>query len=176
MRTAWLLPLLVVTAGCSSREEPKAPVPLSASEAPAMPIITLEEVKATLAKPEGKALLMVLWRAEADGTEDALAAADAMAARHAKDGLKTLALNIDMPDAVREQALPLLETLGLKSLEARAYQDDVMGLGMLLDASWGGQVPAAFVYDAKGAQRYKARGKDAVGGAAGAVTAALAGG
>ena len=100
--------------------------------------------------------------------------ADKLAADHAKAGLEILALNIDMPNDVREKAMPLLQKAGLSTLKVHAYQDDVMGLGNTLDFLWGGETPAAFLYDGKGTQVYKGHGKDAFGQAAAKVPPLLA--
>ena len=176
MRYAWVAPLLALAAaGCSSTDAPKPEALLSAEEtASAMPQITMDEVLGRLKKPRGKALLIVLWRADTEASSPCLAAADRLAATHAKAGLEVLALNIDMPNDVRGKALPLIQKAGLKTLELRAYQHDVMGLGATLDFMWGGQTPAAFLYDRKGKQTCKGHGEAALGEAAARVPAALA--
>lgn len=174
MRNAALALMLALAVGCSSERPPEPPKLLTAEEAASMPPITFEQVKQRLAEPGGKALLIVLWRADTEGAESALRTADALAARHAKAGLEVLALNIDMADAVRDQALPLVQKLDLGSLTARAYQDDVMRLGGTLDPAWGGQTPAAFLYTRTGQQAFKGHGEDALEGAAARIPAALA--
>jgi len=176
VRYVWIAPLLALAAaGCSSNDAPEPEALLGAGEtASAMPRITMDEVLGRLKKPRGKALLIVLWRADTEANSPCLAAADQLAATHAKAGLKVLALNIDMPNDVREKALPLLQKAGLKTLEFRAYQDDVMGLGATLDFMWGGETPAAFLYDRKGKQVCKGHGEAALGEAAASVPAALA--
>ena len=174
MRCISVVMLLALAAGCSSTEKPQPERPLSADEIGAMPSIALAELTGRLEQPGGKALVLVLWRGDTEAAQTTLAAADELAARHAKAGLDVLALNIDPPDDVRRKALPLLGKLAPKALEPRSYQDDVMGLGIVLDAHWGGQTPAVFVYDRKGKQVYQGHGADALGQAAAAVPAALA--
>ena len=175
MRHVWAVLSLALIAGCSSTDEPKPETPLSADEIPAMPALTMDEVLAKLKQPGGKARLILFWRADTEAASPCLAEADRLAAAHAEAGLEVLALNIDLPNDVRERALPLLQKAGVSSLQAHAYQDDVMGLGGTLDYTWGGQTPAAFLYNRKGKQVYSGHGKDAVAQAAAKVADALAG-
>ena len=108
--------LALAAAGCSSGDAPEPEPLLTAEEtASAMPQIMMDEVLERLKKPRGKALLIVLWRADTEASSPCLAAADRLAATHAKAGLEVLALNIDMPSDVRERALPLLQKAGLKT-------------------------------------------------------------
>ncbi|MFC1806161.1 hypothetical protein ACFL09_04185 [Planctomycetota bacterium] len=174
MRTACALALLALALGCSDTKPQDTGEPLTAEETASMPQITMAEVNPKLQKPGGKALLVLLWRAETEATMPTLATADKLAAAHAKAGLEILALNIDMPNDVRQKAMPLLQKAGLSTLKVHAYQDDVMGLGATLDFLWGGETPAAFLYDRKGTQVYKGHGKDAFGQAAAKVPGLLA--
>jgi len=175
LRRAWALLLVSVAAGCSSDEPPAEPSRLlAASETSAMPMITLADIAARLRRPTAKATLIVLWRAGTEAESPCLAAANDLAARHHEAGLEVLAVNIDMPDDVRGKALPLLGKLGTLTMKAHAYQDDVMGLGAMLDYTWGGHTPAAYLYDRRGKQLYKGRGGDAVAEAGARVPAALA--
>ena len=177
MRLGLPLALIALTLGCSCSSEQSRLEPerlLTPDQTAAMPTIALSEVTAKLRDTGGKAQLLLLWRADTEESTPCLAEANALAERHAQAGLEVWALNIDSPDVVRDKALARLAELGPTKLKARAYQDDVMGLGATLDYTWGGQTPAAFLYDRSGKQIYKGRGKDSLGEAAARMPKALA--
>ena len=195
------LPLLAA-ALCVAAEKPAAPP--EAADPAAVHAKAVAELTAKLADPSQEvrkratlAYERLVFHASRPGAEPERAAA----AKAAIDALGTdvprpvvLALLGTLEYVGRDEAVPCLARLighadplvrerarrallanpSPKALEPRSYQDDVMGLGIVLDAHWGGQTPAVFVYDRKGKQVYKGHGADALGQAAAAGAAAPA--
>lgn len=177
MRHIWVVALALLVAGCGSdTERPEPEKLLTDDETAAMPTIDHDGVIDLLKKPKEKApRLLFLWHAHTEAKTPCLAKAEALAKAHQEAGLEVIALNLDLPDAVRERALPLLRKVAPEALEARAFQGDIMLLGRELDPMWGGQTPAVFLYDKAGTQVSRGHGPDALAGAEAKIAAALAG-
>ena len=141
----------LVAAGCSSGE-PEPPTPLSEAEQAVLPVADAGALRAMLAEHKSRVVVLAAWSVRQEGCVELYGELGSLSAAKGKRGPVVIAVNLDSPDDVREQALALVREKGA-GVENRCFEGSPMDMTTVVQSSWGGRLPAVWVvYERRGTQ------------------------
>jgi len=160
----------MVLLGCSSGD-PDSLDGLTEAERTALPVVDHAGVKALLAKHQGKVVVLAGWSVRRGEFATLYKTLGELVKPEAKLGPAVIAMNMDGTRAIRDEVLPLVRK-STPGLENCVFEGDQMDLLAVVDAEWGGLLPAVWVYDAKGTLKHSFYG-DALAAQAGVAVEAM---
>lgn len=135
-----ILPALAVAAALTQ----PAPVQIAAGD--------LAAVRAAVAAPGARAVLVNVWATWCDSCRDELPAILQFARAHRAGGVRIILVSADDEDQ-RDQVAAFLAKAGAAGVQAFIKHGDDNGFVNGLDPQWTGALPASFLYDGHGAKK-----------------------
>ncbi len=134
---------------------PPPAVPLAAAVQPApvqVAVGDLAAIRAAVAAPGARAVLVNLWATWCDACRDELPAVLQFARAHRADGLRLILVSADDEDQ-RDRVAAFLSQAGAANVQAFVKHGDDTTFINGMDPRWTGALPASFLYDGRGAKR-----------------------
>ena len=135
-----MLPLALVAAAVAQ----PAPVTVAAGD--------LAAIRAAVAAPGARAVLVNLWATWCDSCRDELPAILQFARAHRADGVRVILVSADDEDQ-RDQVAAFLTRAGATDVQAFIKHGDDNAFINGLDPKWTGALPASILYDSHGAKK-----------------------
>jgi len=135
-----ILPLVAAAAALTQ----PAPVPVAVGD--------LAAIRAAVAAPGARAVLVNVWATWCDSCRDELPAVLQFARAHRTDGLRVILVSADDEDQ-RDQVAAFLTKAGATNVQAFIKHGDDNAFVNGLDPKWTGALPASLLYDGHGAQK-----------------------
>lgn len=135
-----LLPLALAAAALAR----PAPVPVAVGD--------LAAIRAAVAAPGARAVLLNLWATWCDSCRDELPALLQFARAHQADGVRLILVSADDEDQ-RDQVAAFLAKAGATNVQAFIKHGDDNAFINGLEPKWTGALPASILYDGRGAEK-----------------------